>query len=175
MTGHHPLKVDGHSIVDIRCTAEKIVEAFVALPIKGKNGTGRRQDQEGGLLSLFRCHDGKTWTEPDVVGFFPSDKRRKYLEFSQEKGRRLFLNRTHLSSYQSRDVKSKCFGGAIRSKYLILSFSGLPELGDEAVCLALAVHFKWISMEEAKKIISLSDNKIFHALMKTVSRLPASN
>ena len=81
-------------------------------------------------------------------GEIPEEKRQKYFELSQEKATRLFsqvnmhLPDGHTSSFQSRNEENEQYGGAIyvncHSTVFILSFSGMPELIDEAMMLVLA-------------------------------------
>lgn len=82
--------------------------------------------------------------DPSPIGTVPKEKEDKYRWNASEKGLRLFHHPDHLSSWQSRDmtVEPKLWGGAIRVGTRLYSISGLPELGDEAVMLAvaLAVH-----------------------------------
>ena len=87
---------------------------------------------------------------------------------SQEKARRLFANQLQhgISSWQTRDLKLDQFGGAIRifitigednhTERLILSFSGLPEIGDEAVMLCTAIERFGLQFSAAKKIAGIS-------------------
>ena len=71
-------------------------------------------------------------------GTIPEEKFWKYLSFCQEKAKRLAAHPEHLSSWQSRNPDNSQYGGAIRVGRFILSCSGLPELGDEAVMLLVA-------------------------------------
>ncbi|MDP3784801.1 MAG: hypothetical protein Q8R12_01870 [bacterium] len=110
------------------------------------------------------------------VGEIPEVKAGKYLSFCQEKARRLAKNLSHASSWESRDPNQEKWGGAIRAEKmngLILSFSGLPELGDEAVmltayCLAENMYWK-VVFEETKIIAACSSNKYRLPLLKAFS------
>ncbi len=78
-----------------------------------------------------------------LIGTPTKDKALKYWEFAQEKADRLanHFDEGHLSSYQSRAPEKMRWGGAIRSPGdWVLSFSGFPELMDEAFMLAV-VHY----------------------------------
>jgi len=95
------------------------------------------------------------------IGIMPPNKYEKYLAFSLEKGLRLFAHLPqHKSSWQSRD-NVKFWGGAIVSKSLILSFSGLPELADEALMLDASVGLGWLSPGEANEIVNISANNYY--------------
>jgi hypothetical protein len=168
---HNSPMVDGHSVAEVRVAAENIVYAYSLLPIKGKNGTQRRADQEGGMLTILNSHNGEIRMETDPIGFFFSHEKTKYALFSREKGKRLFENHPNVSSFESRNPDEKKFGGAIVAQHLIVSFSGLPEVGDEAVCLVLAVHFKWLTLAESAKITAISKNIYFELLLKKISKL----
>jgi hypothetical protein len=47
----------------------------------------------------------------------------------------------HVSSWESRDPGHDRWGGAIRIEDLIFSFSGLPELADEALMLGVGLMY----------------------------------
>lgn len=65
--------------------------------------------------------------EPDEA------KLARYIEFCQEKAARLAQNPDHVLSRASRDPDQNRFGGAVRGKDYIASFSGFPEDLDEVV------------------------------------------
>jgi len=104
----------------------------------------------GGYFSV-RCIDCEDTVISQKVGKVCSDKKEKYSCLSPEKSLRLKknLHNEHLTSYESRNPEGNVlvgqenrieqwghWGGAVYiSKYFIFSFSGLPELLDEAfVC-----------------------------------------
>jgi len=95
------------------------------------------KEWEGKKGGYFCVADGLSGTPLLValVGEVPLEKVEKYLEFSQEKSRRLAFQIGHLSSWESRDPSHNQWGGAIRIEDMIFSFSGLPELGDEVLML----------------------------------------
>jgi len=72
------------------------------------------------------------------IGIMPEEKVVKYLAFCQEKAKRLAKHSDHMSSWESRNPDENQWGGAIKIEDLIYSFSGLPELGDEAAMLGCA-------------------------------------
>lgn len=97
------------------------------------------------------------------------EKIEKYFSFSQEKAQRLITNANvagQLSSWQSRDPQKNKWGGAIRAGDYILSFSGLPELADEALMLAVAVSLKMLIPEQADWIADISDNDFYRRLIE---------
>ena len=86
-----------------------------------------------------------------------------------EKGERLYAwhdRHGHVSSWQSRHVEGvlipemKQWGGAIFTERYILSFSGLPELADEALMVIVAVKLGWLRLDQAMGILMLSNNVI---------------
>ena len=114
---------------------------------RGKSGIEGREFDRRGYLTLM---DGITGNIVFTIPFgeIPEEKRQKYFELSQEKAMRLFsqvnmhLPNGHTTSFQSRNEENEQYGGAIyvncHSTIFILSFSGMPELIDEAMMLVLA-------------------------------------
>ena len=81
---------------------------------------------------------------------------------SREKANRLLQNKKHISSWQSRDFDNNKYGGAIKTPSgEIISMSGLPEYGDEACCLVLAIEIGWMQEEFAEEIVEISGNNLF--------------
>ena len=104
-------------------------------------------DSRRGYLTLMNGITGEiVFTAP--FGEIPEEKNEKYFELSQEKANRLFtyvnmhLPNGHTTSFESRNEEEQKYGGAIylngRQSSVILSFSGMPELIDEAMMLVLA-------------------------------------
>jgi hypothetical protein len=105
------------------------------------------------------------------VGECSDEKVEKYLRLANEKADRLrlFVDIGHRSSWQTRDGKDK-WGGAVLAGNLIFSFSGLPELADEAVMLWTATSCNCMSPEMAIEIARISDNKIFDAINELMGK-----
>ena len=97
-----------------------------------------------------------------LIGDVPKhEKAVKYIAFCQEKNWRLFLNPSHVSSFESRNEKMDMYGGAIRTNDFNLSFSGLQDDRlDEALVLEVACRNPSIrfSMMTYAKIIRASNN-----------------
>lgn len=72
------------------------------------------------------------------IGQVPVERAEKYARLSQEKALRLAQHPEHSSSWESRNQLKDEWGGAVRVGVFIISISGLPELGDEAVALEVA-------------------------------------
>lgn len=91
----------------------------------------------GGIFSVFLDKPSRAPLLVLTVRNPLPEKGKQSFDFSLEKGRRLIEHPDHLSSWQSRDPDNSKWGGAIRVGEFILSFSGLPELVDEALMLNL--------------------------------------
>lgn len=124
----------------------------------------------GGYLTVLSVED-RPHSVPLLVvqiGELTTEKIIKYHAFSREKAARLALNYTeHRSSWQNRDPDRDQWGGAINTGRHILSFSGLPELADEALMLAVALELGLLSNQQAKQIADISDNQIFRQLVES--------
>lgn len=134
-----------------------------------------RKYERRGYLTLMNGINGEIiFTIP--FGEIPEDKRERYFKNSQEKANRLFsqINASsflngHTSSYQSRNPDEQKYGGAIHlnghSTSIILSFSGMPELIDEAMMLVLANKLvKDIELRNVRKIEACGRNPYWEHL-----------
>lgn len=78
------------------------------------------------------------------LGSFNPEKAPQQIEFAMEKAARLHLyilaSQHDFASYDTRDPDKNLWGGAINAHEYIYSFSGLPELWDEAAMFVLAIH-----------------------------------
>ncbi len=127
-------------------------------------------DRTGGYLTILEQWP-TDWDVPvlvALVGEIPNKKSRKYRDFSFEKAKRLMGHSEHLSSWQSRSPNEDRWGGAVRTDTHILSFSGLPELADEALMLALALKLGLLKDRYAATIAMTSDNNDFRRLFGEV-------
>ncbi len=93
--------------------------------------------RKGGYLCIARPN-GMIMAVVLIGTVAKEEKAKKYLSLCQEKALRLALHPEHCSSWQSRDESVQHYGGAIRTKRFIFSFSGFPELWDEAFVVDLA-------------------------------------
>ena len=104
-----------------------------------------------------------------AFGDVPAEKEERYRSFSMEKALRLFANMAqHGSSFESRDPALDLWGGAINAHDFILSFSGMPELLDEAVMLIVAYQMGWLNWQEVNYIAQKSNNGFVEALKKAL-------
>lgn len=121
--------------------------------------------RKGGMFRLYRQGGTNvpTLIFTSVHGEPTEGKFERYWHFSEEKAYRLAGNAAnhHVSSFQSRDDDHEKFPGAIRAGEYYLSFSGLPSLADEAICILAAFDVGLLTREEAIAIATISDNKFF--------------
>ena len=97
----------------------------------------------------------------------PAERGQKYLELAQEKARRLAEHPDHWSSWQSRNPDEGKWGGAVNAGAYIFSFSGLPELADEAAMLLTALSLGFLLEERAAAFAQYSGNELFYKMMAT--------
>jgi hypothetical protein len=104
------------------------------------------------------------------IGDVPEEKAAKYFSFSQEKYNRLrkmYSEHGHMTSWQSRDESKDMWGGAIIVADLdhnrhILSFSGLPELADEALMINVARYFNSSHIQlDSDEMAKISNNHYY--------------
>jgi hypothetical protein len=135
------------------------------------------QDHSGGYFCLMKEESGqilyvqKICDIPDVIDPDFDRKAFKYCYFAIEKAVRLFQSIDVRSSWMNRNPDKDQWGGAIRvhveGSGLILSFSGLPELADEAIVLSAAVRRGLMSYKDAAEIAELSNNEFFFNMNPT--------
>lgn|GEM_PF-1672295 len=153
--------------------ADQILNHFLNLPreITGEKTGGYLTMRDSGNGQIILCVP---------LGHIPSDKVHKYAMLSQEKAWRLWEKHSQRGdklSWQSRDPELCAYGfqsigkdnwglwgGAIHAGPFILSFSGLPEMGDEALVLVLAVLADFITLKKAWEMATISNNRVFDPL-----------
>jgi len=149
---------------------------------KGMTDKPHRKDDRRGYLTLLSVPAGQIlFTIP--FGEIPNEKFEKYFELSQEKAMRLYyeinmhLPNGHTTSFQSRDESIDKYGGAIYSNchiyQHIFSFSGIPELIDEAMMIVLA---KQLAKDDGHEIVTeieaLERNPYWKPLAQSFSKYP---
>lgn len=97
------------------------------------------------------------------IGKLDEEKVEKYFNLSLEKAKRVFSTGL-MSSWATRDPEASKWGGAIRCQRFIFSFSGLPEVGDESVCIAVAFWYNFINLGEIDKITAISGQSFYDAV-----------
>ena len=90
------------------------------------------------------------------VGSVPEEKKAKYFAFAQEKAKRLFGHPEHLTSEESKNDDLQQYGGAIRGRRYIYSFSGLPANGDSLVSRKIATTVERLGVRRQRKIAKLA-------------------
>ena len=124
-------------------------------------------ERKSGYLTIKSRKDGRLLLQIQI-GECPSDKHTLYRTCSMAKATRLLKNKDSLSSWQITNESKFENGGAVIAHDFSLSFSGLPELIDEAVVLVTALVFGWLSEKEAKEISGISGNSYFEELKDRV-------
>jgi hypothetical protein len=162
-----------------KSTSERLVKAANRAVREAARSLGGEHVHKGGYFRLFTLMNPQAGHERLVQlyeGWAGGQSNRenyaKYHTFSFEKALRLAQMHKahgHVSSWQSRDVSQALFGGAVllycdldkrgaKQAYFVLSFSGLPELGDEAAVLRTA-HLMWHVRSNMRDIVDASDNE----------------
>ena len=126
-------------------------------------------EKKSGYFTLLSKEDGRLLLMAQI-GECPGNEYEKYQLFSREKGIRVYKT-NDLSSWVSRNVREDKWGGAISTDDFILSFSGLPELMDEAVVLVAALALRWVSRRDVATIAKLSENPFFDRLRQRAERI----
>lgn len=86
----------------------------------------------GGYLTILDAEDGKVLLVL-ACGIVPKDKAEKYLQLSMEKATRVFKDKKHNTSWDSRNETNSQYPGAIKGIEAIYSFSGHQPDVDEAI------------------------------------------
>lgn len=141
------------------CTVSEILRSVNEI-LQRLNRSENETDWRGGFLCIA---DASTGTPCLIfsVGEINEDRRAKCLAYCQEKALRLSTHPDHLASAESRDEDKGQWGGAIRAGDIIISFSGLPEMLDECLCLELAVYLDRLNVDDVIAIIRRSGNGKF--------------
>ena len=87
------------------------------------------------------------------LGYIPPDKELGRHEKCREKANRLYNHPASNRSYDSRNPEEGMYGGAVRGRQFIHSFSGLPEALDEVFCCLYAIDVGDMTPEEAVTIL----------------------
>ena len=148
------VKIGEADIGEIINTVTYLVEECAKLP------NNPRPESKSGYFTFRSRKDGRLLIAVQI-GECPIDKFAKYKFFSWEKSQRLLSNKRHLSSWQSRIEEEEMYAGAIVANDFILSFSGLPELADEAVMLVTALAFGWGQLDKMLRIAVMSSNPFY--------------
>jgi hypothetical protein len=141
--------------------AEAVTQTFISLPENPK------QDRTGGYIVVIRKDNQKILILCELGVCLP-DKIESGMFLCQEKAKRLQQNKDHHSSWQSRDVAGRKYGGAVTSlsSEFIGGMSGFVEHGDEAIVMVTWHLMGWLSLDEANQIARFSENPMFNPLLE---------
>ena len=113
-------------------------------------------EKEGGVFVILDSKTG-VLVFACLVGKASPEKAKKYFEVALEKANRVFVEKLQTSA-DSRDPDNGKWGGAIRGKVFIYSFSGLTEAQDEvcsiAACMDLNDELPYILLSLESRIIN---------------------
>ncbi len=138
-------------------------ERILGLAIAHLRSAGQPPDKCGGYLAIVEL--GRGDLEMLVgLGYSSPEKVDKRMEFAIEKGKRLY-GLTDFTSYESRKPEIDRWGGAVRGRELIFSFSGLPELWDEAAMFVLAIRLGQLRETDVCDVISEERNPHLRPLL----------
>ncbi len=152
------------TLAEVAQETEVVLNRWLTLP------SNPSPEKRGGYLSVTD-YIGRI-QGPTLVGIVEGDKMEKYQQFSQEKVERLQERNWENSSWESRCPEENKWGGAARvyycadayQRWIVFSFSGLPELADEALMLAVAVRLGIMDEKDARYIAGISSNPLFEEM-----------
>ncbi len=139
--------------------AERIIS--VAVDLLRRNG---QSDKEGGYFAVFEIGRANLVLLASI-GYNLQSKIEGRQQVSQEKCTRILAN-GHPTSYESREPVAGRWGGAVRGEGYIFSFSGLPELWDEAAMFVLAIKLGQLHKSEVLRQISEERNPHLRPLLE---------
>lgn len=166
MTIEHTFRaLDIEHLISVLFNAHAVIQKILPLAKDDPAWEGR----SGAYFCLADSRTGNPLLVIPLGVISPEEKANKYLTVCLEKARRLAtnhwdVNKLHQSSWESRNPDEGKWGGAIIVRDFIFSMSGLPELGDEFVMIAMAARYFDNApdvMETLKNIAKRSNNQIW--------------
>jgi hypothetical protein len=165
--------IDRNKLLDI---AEEVVKRFLVLPENPK------PEKKGCYICI--ASDVSRLEFPihliTELGSCDPEKVSSCFYFCQEEVVRM-LKGSFCSSWQSRNISFHQYGGAVSAMYgplaseigknMGIGISGFTEEGDEAVALVIGIWARWLVLYDAECIVAVSNNKLFHPLMKACGDL----
>lgn len=161
----------------ILSVAGEVLERLLALP------ENRNPERTGGYLTILNKKTGKRYFINEVGDCLP-EMDHDCFYFCEEKSIRLEnhnIARGDISAWESRLRIDFKYGGAIvapddskgleEGRDLIGSFSGTYEHSEEAILLVIWMIFRWLTLEDAEKIIAISGNQLFGPLLNVCNDL----
>lgn len=125
-----------------------------------------RTKYRGGFICLSEITSGL----PELslmIGEVPITRIGKYSSLVIEKSIRVAQNHL-ISSWQNRSPEDRKYGGAILANDMIFSFSGFPELIDEAIVTVLAFELGQIDISMVHRIVNISTNPYTFRIIETL-------
>ncbi|TXH00256.1 MAG: hypothetical protein E6P95_03955 [Candidatus Moraniibacteriota bacterium] len=139
--------------------AERVIYAAIRL-----TRAAGIKEKDGGYLAIFEISRGNLEVLA-AAGYSPQEKIEGRQRVSQEKCIRILAN-GHNTSYESRNPAAGLWGGAVRGTDFIFSFSGLPELWDEAAMFVLAIRLRQLREYDVLAQISEERNPHLRPLLE---------
>ena len=123
--------------------------------------------QDGGVFCVAEPKTG-TPLLLCVFGCLRIDEYNEYMAFAIEKAKRLAENPSHFASSESRDMTTtpKRYGGAVRGKDFILSFSGFKEEQDEAAMLLLEWRLRGGSINVSPQLKEIAERGWYFSFLE---------
>jgi hypothetical protein len=122
-----------------------------------------KDETDGGWFCILQYNCG-AWTKIQHVRINDpkSEIEKTLIDASLEQAKRLSRHHDHQTSRQSRDETLKQYGGAIRLSGRIISFSGLPEVWNEAIVFYAAHRLGLLDMEQVRAMACGESLRRFH-------------
>ncbi|MBI2984054.1 MAG: hypothetical protein HYY50_00255 [Candidatus Kerfeldbacteria bacterium] len=154
------------SVASLKLGPPELVEARIWGTLAAGILIGHLKDpaRNSGRLLVMTDSGTSEWN----VGIVPDDKLAKRKDIVREKAarlRRMNNQRGDVLSWQSKDEANEQFGGAAFARDVIVAFTGLPQLADEAVSLAVLVRLRALSVAPARQYSLISGSTEFFDLL----------
>ncbi len=133
--------------------AEEVMARFILLPENPK------PERIGGYIAVLEKVDNRILLLAEI-GSCPSDMLES-LNIVQKEVR--MYDRSITAPYDSSGIK--------KGREIVGAFSGLVEHGNEAFMLVIWMIFRWITLEDAREIVSISKNELFNPLLNACTDL----
>lgn len=162
---------------EVLSVAEEVMQRFRKLPENTRPG------RNGGYFTIKHKGSGKRYFINEI-GECSSEMDRDCFHYVQEKTERMCVMRImakHVSAWQSRNREKHEYGGAIvapedskglkEGRDLVGGFSGTYEHSEEAILLVIWMIFRWMTLEDARKITAISENQLLEPMLNVCDDL----
>lgn len=135
-----------------------------------QRATGQRR---GIVFAIYRQTPD---APPRLLGIVPVGSVHPYrvsvfVQFVQEKVRRLTRHQGHVSSFQSRNLRQNKYAGAIVANGYYLVVSGLSDdLADEAIAIVAAYKLGLLDLVQAAYLASISGNALCETVLASMQQ-----